>query len=41
MANEVEFVTVAAKPSVVVPLIPRDLAHLGLGHRGVVVILAV
>ena len=41
MADEIELVAVTTKASANVPVVPRDGFHLGLGQRGVVVILTV
>ena len=41
MADEVKLAAIATEASINVPGIPRDLVHLGLHQRGVVVILAV
>ena len=41
MADEIELVAVATKACADVPVVPRDGVHLGLGQRGIVVILAV
>jgi hypothetical protein len=41
MADELELVAIATETSLNVPCVPRDLVHLGLRQRAVVVILAV
>lgn len=41
MANEVEFVAVATKTCIGVPVVAWDALHLGLCHGAVVVVLAV